>query len=206
MQWYAAWLTARRVPVAGRAALAAMTQPRQPLLHRPDLYDPEADRPETDPAGAELELAAWTEAERHAYLVFRGSVPVQYSVSVVHGHFNRRSLVVASQAAGPRYRIWGDRTMFTPAPDAVPAPWPVASAASASRRAITELLHTGQTQIDVDQIFAAFPRHVEDAGELLPLPAWHETTLRDLCLSQFFPSWEAQTTRLVTGALPRGSS
>ena len=163
MQWYAAWLTARRVPVAGRAALAAMTQPRQPLLHRPGLYDPEADRPDTDPAGAELGLAAWAEAERQAYLVFRGSVPVQYAVSVVHGHFNRRSLVVASQAAGPWYRIWGDRTMFTPAPDAKAspdaqaAPWPVASAASASRRAIAELLRTGQTQIDVDQIFAASP-------------------------------------------------
>jgi hypothetical protein len=191
MQWYAEWLTARRLPVAGRAALASMTQPRQPLLHRPDLYHPEADRSETDPAGAEPRLAACTQAERHAYLIFRGSVPVQYSVSVVHGHFNRRSLMVASEKDGPSYRIWGDRTMFTPTPDAfTPAPvspWPVAVAASASRQAITELLHIGETQIEVDQIFAAFPRYVESAGELMSLPVWHEAELRALCLGQLFP-------------------
>ena len=200
-QWYAEWLTTRRLPVAGRASLAAMTQLRQPRLHRPDLYDPEADRPETDRSGAEPRFAGQTSAERRAYLVFRASVPVQYAAGLLHGHFNRRSLAVASARDGPRYRIWGDRTMLTPAPD---TPWPVASAASASRQAIADLLRTGESRIEADQIFAAFPRYVAAGGELLPLPAWHEGALRDLCFGELFPRWQTRATQLLlTAALPR---
>lgn len=200
MQWYAGWLTAGRWPVAGRASLAAMTQPRQPWLHRPDLYHPAANRPETDRSGAEPRLAGQAPAERHAYLAFRASVPVQYAAGLVHGHFNRRSLVVASGQDGPRYRVWGDRTMFTSAPDPPAAPWPVALAASASRQAITDLLRTGQTPIEVDQIFAAFPRYVETGGKLLPLPAWHENVLRDLCFGELFPRWQTRATQLLLAA------
>jgi hypothetical protein len=197
MQWYAEWLTARRLPVAARTALAAMTQPRQPLLHRPDLYAPESDRPETDRGGDEPPLAG---AERHAYLLFRASLPLQYAAGLLHGHFNRRSLVVASDQDGSRYRIWGDRTMFTP--DRA-GPWPVARAASASRQAIADLLRTGETPIEVDQIFAAFPRYVASGGALLPLAAWHETALRDLCFGQLFPRWQTQAARLaLTAAFP----
>jgi hypothetical protein len=130
MQWYAEWLTAGRWPGAGRASLAAMTQSRQPRLHRPDLYHPAADRPETDRTGAEPRLAGQTPAERHAYLAFRASVPVQ--------------------------------------------------------------------------IFAAFPRYVETGGELLPLPAWHENALRDLCFGELFPRWQTRATQLLlTATLPR---
>jgi hypothetical protein len=83
-----------------------------------------------------------------------------------------------------RGRINGDRTIFAPAPA---APWPVASAASASRQAITDLLRTGESRIEADQIFAAFPRYVAAGGGLLPLPAWHEGALRDLCFGELFP-------------------
>jgi hypothetical protein len=208
MQWYAEWLIARRLPAAARPALAAMTHPRQPRLHRPDLYHPEADRPETDRAGAEPSLAGPTPAERQAYLLFRASVPAQYAAGLLHGHFNRRSLLVASAPDGPGYRIWGDRTMFTPDPDPDPdartAPWPVATAASASRQAIADLLRTGQTSIGVDQIFASFPRYVAAAGQFLPLPAWHENVLRELCFGELFPRWRTRATQvLLTAAWPR---
>jgi cell division septation protein DedD len=81
---------------------------------------------------------------------------------------------------------------------------PAASAASASRQAITDLLRTGESRIEADQIFAAFPRYVAAGGELLPLPAWHEGALRDLCSGELFPRWQTRATQLLlTAALPR---
>jgi hypothetical protein len=62
----------------------------------------------------------------------------------------------------------------------------VASAATASRRAITDLLEHGHTTITSSQILAMMPRLVVTGGGLVPLPEWHEDTLRKLCMTRLF--------------------
>lgn len=237
MQWYAEWLDRR----------AAITCLRQPLLHGPGLYYPQADRaadqmrpaqaatdPQTMVELASLEerirvsgIAGRTSAERHdaylAYLRLLGDASAQFASGVVHGYLNRRSLTVASRPDAHAYRIWGDRTMFTPAPNPQPlpppaftpasnpppapppaaaaaptTPAPAAAAARASRQAISELLATGRTAITTCEIFEQFPRYVYTSHGPLSLPQWHQTVLRDLCLRELFGRWDTRAVRLAT--------
>jgi hypothetical protein len=220
MQWYVEWLASSRIPVPDRRLLAAMTFEHQPLLHGPSYYSPEPGgtgpqlypkgngdpHAATDPqtaieAGTMTErieasgVAGNTVAERRAayaqYLAFLGSSVAQLAAGVVHGYFNKRSLIVASQAHGPRYRIWGDRTLFAGEAGAAQA----AEAAHASRRAIAELLRHGETDISSRQIFDSFPRYVEANGRLLTLPEWHDTVLRQQCFEELFSLRSTQASR-----------
>lgn len=100
----------------------------------------------------------------------------------MHGYFNKHSLTVAASPDGPRYRIWGDRCMFTYEEGAGQA----ADAAQLSRRAIADLLERGGTDIVSREIFEQFPNRVEQDGVLLTLPEWHDTYLRERCFKEFF--------------------
>jgi hypothetical protein len=222
MQWYIEWLLKSRLPLPDRALLAHMTCQQQPMLHGPDLYHPEprADgqrmypRGNTDPLsvtdpqtaieGATLEerieasgITGTTPADCQAgyvrYLALLGSGVAQLSAGIVHAYFNKSSLVVASRPGGPRYRLWGDRTLFAGEEGAAQA----AIAARTSRQAIAELLEKGHTSISSRQIFELFPSYVDVDGELLPLPQWHETTLRELCMHNLFGLPDTQAKRLL---------
>jgi Domain of unknown function (DUF4157) len=222
MQWYIEWLLKSRLPLADRALLSPMTCEHQPMLHGPDLYhpDPGADGerlypcgntdtlavtdPQTAIEGATLEerikasgITGATLADRQAgyvrYLALLGSGVAQLSAGIVHAYFNKNSLVVASQPAGPRYRLWGDRTLFAGEDGAVQA----AIAAHESLQAIAELLEKGHTGITSRQIFERFPSYVDVDGTLLPLPQWHETTLRELCMHNLFGLRDTQAKRLL---------
>jgi hypothetical protein len=222
MQWYVEWLLNSGVPFTDRALLAAMTYQRQPLLHGPDLYHPEPGedglrlypRGNTDPlAGTDPQSAieavtlearirssgivGRTPEERLSgyvrYLAMLNTGVAQLSAGVIHGHFNNRSLVVASHSGGPRYRIWGDRTMFTGQAGAARA----ATATYASRRAIADLLEGGQTDITSRQIFESVPGQVEADGGLLPVRQWHDARLRDLCFHELFGLKSTQAKRFL---------
>lgn len=213
MQWYIEWLLQSRLPVADRELLAAMTVRQQPYLHGPDLYDPVPDHdlapeagvqpprpgeyPGSDPESvmAVGSLAARERASGVAgltpgakqlayqgYLALLRSSIAQFAARVVHDYLNTRALVVASHPDGPRYRIRGDRTMLAEHEGATAA----ASAATASRRAIADLLDHGRTQITSTEIMAMMPRLVVADGALMPLPDWHEARLRDLCMTRLF--------------------
>ena len=119
-----------------------------------------------------------------SYLAMLGSSVAQLSASVVHDYFNRRSLVVASAADGPGYRIWGDRRLLKGGA----GPLAAAQCAQASRQAIADLLETGETDITIGQIFESMPTHVEVRGTLVPLPQWHELEVRQLCRQDLFGS------------------
>jgi hypothetical protein len=232
MQWYAEWVTRREGWRARRwPALTATTWVRQPLLHGPSLYYPQADpaadrmspscaRTGTDPQTmvevASLEgrirasgVTGVTPAERQAaylaYLALLNDPSAQFAAGVVHGYFNRRSLTVASQPEGPTYRIWGDRTMFTPGPTVSAGAAQAAAASRASRQAISELLATGRTVITTREIFERFPRHVQTGRGLVSLPQWHQSALRDLCLRELFGRWDTRAARLATAFWPRRS-
>ncbi len=222
MQWYIEWLLKSRLPLADRALLAPMTREQQPMLHGPDLYYPEpggdgqrlypcgntdplaVTDPQTAIEGATLEerikasgITGITPADRQAgyvgYLALLGSGVAQLSAGIVHAYFNKNSLVVASRPEGPRYRLWGDRTLFAGEEGAAQA----AIAAHASRQAIAELLEKGHTDITSRTIFERFPRYVDMDGALLPLPRWHETALRELCMHNLFGLRDTQAKRFL---------
>jgi hypothetical protein len=203
MQWYIDWLLRSHLPVADRDRLAAMTVQQQPYLHGPGRYEQVPEIPGQEPehpsdpesaltagSAAERERASGvtglTPAARHEayqdYLTMLRSSTVQYATRVVHDYLNTRPLVVASHPDGPRYRIRGDRMMLDDDQGALA----VASAATASRRAIADLLERGHTTITSSQILAMVPRLVVTGKELVPLPEWHEDTLRKLCMSRLF--------------------
>ena len=221
MQWYIEWLLKSRVPLADRALLAPMTCERQPLLHGPDLYHPEPgeDGQRLYPRGNTGALAVTdpqtvveratlaerieasgvigiTPEDRQAgyvrYLALLGSSVAQLSAGIAHALFNEGSLVVAGRPEGPRYRLWGDRTLFVGGEGAAQA----ALAAHASRQAISELLENGHTSITSREIFERFPRYVDVDGVLLSLPQWHKTVLRELCV-HLFALKDTQAKRLL---------
>jgi hypothetical protein len=222
MQWYIEWLLKSRLPLADRALLTSMTCEHQPTLHGPDLYYPEpgADgqrlypRGNTDPLavtdpqtaveGATLEerikasgVTGTTSKDRQAgyvrYLALLSSSVAQMSAGIAHAHFNKGSLVAASRPDGPRYRLWGDGTLFAGEDGAAQA----ALAAHASRQAIAELLEKGHTDITSREIFERFPSYVDVDGTLLSLPQWHETALRELCMRNLFGLRNTQAKRLL---------
>ena len=222
MQWYIEWLAETGVSYPHCDALSAMTVARQPLLHGPGHYDREharlggqaaeraggaprppwdpqdmADTPTTDDRVAVSGLVADSDREKRAayaaYLTMLSSGTVQIASKVVHEYLNKHSLVVSSAPDGPRFRLFGDHTLLASGDGA----WCAAQAATASRRAISDLLHYGETAISSWEIFNSFPNHVEQNGRLITLEEWHRTGLRDLCFSELFGRWSTRALRLV---------
>ena len=131
-----------------------------------------------------------------AYLTMLGSTVVQLASKVVHDYFNERSVIVSSGPEGPRFRLCGDHTLLAGGGGS----WRAAQAAAASRRAISELLNQGQTDVSSWDIFESFPDHVEQGGRLLSLEDWHRSELRDLCFRELFGRWSTRAMRLLTSS------
>ena len=220
MQWYVEWLAGTRVPCLDRHVLAGMTTSRQPFLHGPGHYDRMtagpggSSRPPWDPQGvveaptleARIEasgVVGRSDQERRdayaAYLAMLGSTVAQLAASLLHGYFNKRSLVVAAGPDGPPFRIHGDRTLLAGGDGTLHA----ARATAASRRAITELLAHGETGITCQEIFDGLPDHVELQGTLVALRQWHDSSLRDLCFGELFSLWRTSATRILASAVFR---
>jgi uncharacterized protein DUF4157 len=224
MQWYVEWLADARVPCLDRHVLARMTTGRQPFLHGPHHYDRVAagpgapdgasSRPPWDPQSVveaptlEARIAASgvigsCDQERRdayaAYLAMLGSSVAQLAASLLHGYFNKRSLVVAAGPDGPPFRIPGDRTLLAGGDGALHA----FRATAASRRAISELLASGETGITCREIFEGFPDHVEQEGTLVTLRQWHDSSLRELCFGELFSLWRTAAMRILASAIFR---
>src|SRR5689334_14744956 len=220
MQWYIEWLADARIPCLDRHVLAGMTTCRQPFLHGPDHYDRIAAGPGVpalppwDPQGvveaptleARIEASGVigsSDQERRdayaAYLAMLGSTVAQLAASLLHGYFNKRSLVVAAGPDGTPFRIHGDRTLLAGGDGAQRA----ASATAASRRAVAELLAHGETSVSCEEIFESLPDHVEQEGRLVALRQWHDSSLRDLCFGELFSLWRTSATRILASAVCR---
>jgi hypothetical protein len=228
IQWYIEWLADAGVSYPGRDLLDTLTVARQPLLHGPGHYDRAAARlggltgeragavpgPPWDPqdvadapAGADRIVASGvtgeSDADRRAayaaYLTMLGSGTVQLAVKVAHEYLNKRSLVVAAGPDGPAFRLHGDHTLLAGGAGALRA----ARAAQASRRAISDLLRDGETEVSSWEIFDSFPDHVEHDGRLVSLGEWHRGGLRELC-SDLFGQRSTRALRvLMSGAFGR---
>jgi hypothetical protein len=221
MQWYIEWLGEFGVSYPDRDLLAAMIVARQPLLHGPHLYDRlharlgARPRPSCDPqdmadaatvkdsiesSGLISGPGREERAVYAAYLTMLGSATVQLGAKVIHDYLNKRSLVVSSGPDGPPFRLYGDHTLLAGGSGS----WRAAQAAAASRRAISELLQYGETDVSSWEIFESFPDHVEEGGRLISLEEWHRNELRDLCFRDLFGRWSTRATRLLlSGAFRR---
>jgi hypothetical protein len=225
MQWYIEWLAESNVSYPYRDVLDAMTVAQQPLLHGPDHYhraptrsgdvmagrlgtvpqppwDPQdmADAATKEDRIAASGLAGGSDNERRAafaaYLTMLGSGTVQLAAKVAHDYLNKRSLVVSSGPDGSPFRLYGDHTLLASGDGTIRA----AEAATASRRAISELLRHGETKVSSWEIFASFPDHVEQGGRLVTLEEWHRTGLHNLCFGELFGRRSTRATRfLISG-------
>jgi hypothetical protein len=220
MQWYVEWLADARIPCLDRHVLARMTTSRQPFLHGPGHYDRIAARPGVpalppwDPQGvveaptlkARIEASGVigsSDQERRdayaAYLAMLGSTVAQLAASLLHGYFNKRSLVVAAGPDGAPFRIHGDRMLLAGGDGALHA----ARATAASQRAVADLLAHGETSITCQEIFESLPDHVEQEGTLVALRQWHDSSLRDLCFGELFSLRRTSATRILASAVRR---
>jgi hypothetical protein len=217
MQWYVEWLAHSRIPYLDRRLLARLTASRQPFIHGPDRYgrppaagccpaqDPQtaAEAPTLQARIKASGVIGDTERDIHeayaAYLSMLGNSVAQLAAGVVHGYFNKHSLVVAAGPDGPRFRLHGDRTLLAGGEGALRA----ARAAEMSRRAISELMHRGGTDITSQEIFTDFPDHVEQNGALVSLRQWHDTSLHDLCFHELFGRWRTRAMRILLSTVSR---
>ena len=224
IQWYIEWLADAGVSYPGRDLLDTLTVARQPLLHGPGHYDRAAARlgdttggragavptPPWDPqdvadaptvpdriavSGVTGDNDADRRAAYAAYLTMLRSGTVQLAVKVAHEYLNRRSLVVAAGPDGPAFRLHGDHTLLAGGEGSLRA----AQAAEASRRAISELLRDGETEVSSWDIFDSFPDHVQHGSRLVSLSEWHQGGLRDLC-SDLFGRRSTRALRLLMSA------
>ena len=216
MQWYIEWLAGSRLPYRDRRMLERMTADRQPGLQSPSWYEQSASA-DADPASlpdpesvmavltlpgriAASGVSGETEQERRqayaGYLAMLASNVAQLAAGVVHRYLNANSLVVAAGVDGERFRLAGDYTLLTSPEGAHRA----ATAASASRRAVAELISRGRTDVMVGEVFDAFPDHVEAGGSMVPLRQWHEGTLRDLCFRELFGARDTRVARALLSA------
>jgi Domain of unknown function (DUF4157) len=226
MQWYIEWLAESGVSYPHHDVLTSMTVARQPLVHGPDHYnrshvrlgeatagriggvpcppwDPQdiADTPTLEDRIAASGLIGGSARELRAayaaYLTMLGSGTVQLAAKVAHEYLNKHSLIVSSGPDGPAFRLYGDHTLLAGEDGALRA----AQAAAASRRAISELLRFGKTNVSSREIFESFPDHVEQDGQLVTLLEWHRSGLRELCFRELFGHWSTRAMRfLMSGA------
>jgi hypothetical protein len=228
VQWYIEWLADAGVSYPGRDLLGTLTVARQPLLHGPGHYDRAAarlgamtggrpgavPRPPWDPqdvadaptvadritaSGVTGASDADRRAAYAAYLTLLRSGTVQLAVKVAHEYLNKRILVVATGPDGPAFRLHGDHTLLAGGEGTLRA----ARAAQASRRAISELLRDGETEVSSWDIFDSFPDHVEQDGRLVSLREWHQGGLRDLCSDLFGRASTRALRVLMSGAFDR---
>jgi Domain of unknown function (DUF4157) len=227
IQWYIEWLAGAGVSYPGRDLLDTLTVARQPLLHGPGHYDRAAARvgdltggragavpgPPWDPqdvadapmanriavSGVTGDSAAERRAAYAAYLTMLRSGTVQLAVKVAHEYLNKQSLLVASGPDDPPFRLHGDHTLLAGGEGSLRA----ARAAQASRRAISELLQHGETEVSSWDIFDSFPNHVEHDGRLVSLSEWHQDGLRDLCSDLFGRTSTRALRAVMSGAFDR---
>lgn len=202
MQWYVEWLAEARVPCLDRHVLTRMTISRQPFLHGRDPQSVVEAPTLADRIEASGVIGSCEQDRRdayEAYLAMLGSTVAQLAASLLHGYFNKRSLVVAADPDGPRFRINGDRTLLAGGDGARHA----FRATAASRRAISELLARGETGVTCQEIFEGFPGHVEQGGRLVTLRQWHDSDLRDLCFGELFSLRRTGAMRILASAVFR---
>ncbi|MFC6878717.1 eCIS core domain-containing protein [Actinomadura yumaensis] len=189
MQWFIEWADGRPVPVADWQMVRHMTTARQPGLATRGLYDGFLDASQRgtarDPQTAEeqwsierrMDVAgvgtdtfrSRMDAYKHYIRLMRNS-GAQVSSGVLHDHFCKEGLYVASTAHPTAYEVYGDCHMM----DGGDGVRIAAETAQLSQAAIVDLLSGGTTPITTAQIFGRFPTRVRQGGSLVSLQAWND--------------------------------
>jgi hypothetical protein len=143
--------------------------------------------------------AADREANYQAYLRLLNNAQAQGASGAVHDHFNKIGLTVQSADGSVRMRVGGDDTLISQSGPVGAAA--AAQAATMSRQAIDELMNTGTTAITTERIFAFVPTAVVPDGSSTPVPleAWQDSVLHDLCFQTIFPDYYSTLASAVIG-------
>ncbi len=192
MQWFVEWAATglgRLMPVADWKMVKTMTSARQGGLAARGLYDgfldpsrrPLARDPQTadeqwsarrrmDVAGVTADgTRSQADAYKH-YLTFVKNAGVQVSSGVLHDHYTRTGLTVASAAHPAPFEIYGDCTMM----DGGDGVRIASETAHLSQASIGELIDRGTTGITTAQIFNRFPTLVRQGDAMLTLEQWND--------------------------------
>ncbi|MCO6008665.1 DUF4157 domain-containing protein [Actinoallomurus purpureus] len=202
MQWFVEWAAGmgKLMPVADWKMVQTMTTARQSGLAARGLYDGFLDPAKRgvvrDPQTADEQWAAQRrrdvsgvradgrrsqeDAYKH-YLTLMRNTGVQMSSGVLHDHFNKSGLHVASVDHPAAFEIYGDSTML----DGGDGVRIASETAHLSQQSILELIAHGGTSITTAQIFNRFPTSVRGAGDtMLSLEHWNDAQ-RDTAIGLF---------------------
>jgi hypothetical protein len=199
MQWFVEWAATNiSWHIADWDNIVTMVEGKQPYIAAPDLYNwtnPGVVRdPQTVTQGGTLQdriamsgvIADGGNPIEQSYQNFwmflHGTVG-QSASGVLHDHFNKTSLTVASEQHPTPYQVYGDDTMLKG-----DGAWIGSEASMYSQTSINDLLTTGTTQWTVDRLFTYFPTSVAPlaGGSPLPIETWQNSAeIRSLAQSLF---------------------
>ncbi len=211
MQWFIEWAADKwYVPIADWDKVQYMTTARQPGVAAPGLYDMANPGYVFDPQTAEEQATlqsrmdtcgieadgSTSQAQAYQnYLAFLNGTVVQAASGALHDYFNARSLWVSSVVDTTPYQIWGDDTLLNGG-DGVRI---ASETAHASQQSIIDLLTTGTTATNWQDIANRFPTKVRAAdGSMVPLQQWQwSDEVKSLAWNQLFPAVHYYILRLA---------
>ena len=232
MQWFAeytkalGWWDKPRYGLPGKDVLGGMTEKKQPdiadrraysnpRLHTSASEDRASGRVVTDPQTAlersdqEGRLAGSGvrskdpegEKEFHQYEAFLNSTFISLAALDIHDYFNRTGVTVTNEA-GQQFVVGGDGHMLS-----IQSEESIGVALEANTladQAISDLLATGTTSVEVEEIFKRVPSKVVIEGDAIGLDKWNDTIVKQYCLKHIFPEMASSTKyKVVRAAGPK---
>jgi hypothetical protein len=216
MQWFAeytknlGWWDKPRYGLPGKDVLGGMSEKKQPdignrrtytdtRLHTSASEDRASGRVVTDPqtalerADQEGRLAGSGvrskdpegEKEFKQYEAFLNSSFISLAALDIHDYFNRTGVTVTNEA-GQQFVVGGDGHMLS-----IQSEESIGVALEANTladQAISDLLSSGTTKVEVEDIFKRVPSKVVIEGDAIGLEKWNDTIVKQYCLKHIFPA------------------
>jgi hypothetical protein len=124
------------------------------------------------------------EKEFGQYEAFLNSAYLNLAAGEIHDYFNREGLMVTNEAK-QKFVVGGDGHMLSIQSEE--ATLVAIDANTMADQAISDLLATGTTDIEVDKIFRLFPSKVVINGDPVGLEEWNDNVVLDYCWKHIFP-------------------
>jgi hypothetical protein len=228
MQWFAeytknlGWWDKPRYGLPGKDVLGGMSEKKQPdignrrtytdtRLHTSASEDRASGRVVTDPQTAlersdqEGRLAGSGvrskdpegEKEFRQYEAFLNSTFISLAALDIHDYFNRTGVTVTNEA-GQQFVVGGDGHMLS-----IQSEESIGVALEANTladQAISDLLSSGTTKVEVEDIFKRVPSKVVIEGDAIGLEKWNDTVVKQYCLKHIFPAMASSTKYRVVRA------
>ncbi|MEU4799954.1 DUF4157 domain-containing protein [Streptomyces sp. NPDC023327] len=132
-----------------------------------------------------------------SYLRFLQNMGAQLASNALHDHYCKKGLMVGSKTHA-RFKIFGDEHMIKSGTGMVYG----CQASHRARKAITDLLKTGRTDVEVAQIFDLFPKYIHRGRERMGLGEWHANMVKPLT-ETIFGNFSLKRNIVAASLLPR---